>query len=66
MSRIIVTVSEVRLANAKLIAGVKPDFSRQPLAVQKVVNEMKQTLPDRIAEAGRQALHAYKTPIRHA
>lgn len=55
----VVTVNDVRLANAKLIAGVKPNFSRQPLAVQKMAQEFERTLPERIAEAGRQALHAY-------
>lgn len=55
----VITVNDVRLANAKVMAGVEPNFSQQPKSVQRIVNDFQYTLPERITEAGRQALHAY-------
>ena len=56
MTRVFVTIEDVRLANAKLMAGVRPDFSAYPQSVQATVREMQASLPDGLAEAARQAM----------
>lgn len=56
MTRVSVTIEDVRLANAKLMAGVRPDFSAYPQSVQAAVREMQSSLPDRLPEAVRQAM----------
>lgn len=56
MTRVIISIENVRLANAKVIAGAVTDISRHPASVQRAIKDVQSSLPQKISEAARRVM----------
>ena len=48
---ITITLEDVRLANAKMMVGLKPNFSQCPAEIRAKLRELEASIPGRLADA---------------